>query len=709
MELLFTKPKEEYTRDLQMEKHYLHDAATFLSISKGLPYDVCYDKVKAAITKGGQHEMKDPRVIYLAKETEGNRELYTGTMSGYLKTVAERKCIMSPTMAVYFHPEEKKSLLSEYILLNLAKRKHVKKKMFECEMAGDEAGKNFFNILQTTYKVKNNSLSGAHASASTPLFNKSSHSTLTAGCRVASGTANASNERYITGNYHYYNVDVALANITSIIGHSDYPAIGAAMDEFSLVYPSAEDMLMMIKRSTDLYWRSDEKFALIENYVGKLTAEQRAAFCYTGNLWSLKEFNPDFTRTFLTTLVTKRTEPVADPKAVIKALDADQFALVGLFCGGVLNGNSIGDVISEGGERLQHVGSVAYGVVTAIGQFRNLYKAFWVTNNVPASLADFPSSVRRTAVVSDTDSTIFTVQDWTIWYTGKLDFSETSNDVASIVVYFTSQLVKHFLAVSSGNMGIVSDKIHNISMKNEYMFPVFALTPRAKHYYAYMSAREGNVYLKPEMEIKGVTLKNSKVPDEVMSGAIQLIRDIMDTVLRGELIDLQQILKDVADRERGIYDSIMAGETRYLTTAQVKAPEFYANPESSPYAHYVLWESVFADKYGHSDKPPFFAIKASVTTTNKSKFQEWINSLEDRGVAERLTTWATQNERQHMTTIMLPATIVQSGGVPPEITRVIDVRKIIYNTMESYYLVLESLGYYINVDDRISNLISDRH
>lgn len=706
---LFTQPQESYGRDLDMVKHYLHDAASYLSIKKGLPYEECYEKVKAAISPGGTHEFKDPRVLYLAKETEGNRDVYTGTVSGYLRTVSERNCIMSPTMAVYFNPAEKRSLLAEYILLNLAKRKDVKKKMFLADMAGDKAGKTFFNILQTTYKVKNNSLSGAHASASTPLYNKSSHSTLTSVCRSASGTANASNERFITGNRHYYNLDITLSNIISIVSNSDYVKIQRAMDEFNLHYPSVEETLATIKRSTDLYWRADDKFAHVAELVSRLSPIQRAAFCYMGDLWNLKEFNPAFMREMLTRLITKRTEPVEDPVAVIKALDDDQFALVGLYCGSILNGSTIWDVVKEDGERLQKVASIAKGVMDAIASYATYYAAFMVTDNVPASLADFPSSVRRTAVVSDTDSTIFTVQDWAIWYRGQLDFTETSNDIASIVVYFSSQLVKHYLAVISGNMGIVTEKIHKVSMKNEYMFPVFALTPRAKHYFAYMSAREGNVYTEPELEVKGVTLKNSKVPDEIMNGATQLIRDIMDTILRGEQIDLQQILKDVADREREIQNSILNGETRYLTTAQVKAPEFYTKPESSPYAYYELWEQVFADKYGHSDPPPFFAIKASVAANNKTGFNGWIEGIEDKDLAERLKTWAARYDKTSMTTIMLPANIVMSSGVPPEITRIIDVRKIIYNTMEAYYLVLESLGYYINVDDRISNLISDRH
>ncbi|WP_227625177.1 family B DNA polymerase, partial [Klebsiella pneumoniae] len=59
-----------------------------------------------------------------------------------------------------------------------------------------------------------------------------------------------------------------------------------------------------------------------------------------------------------------------------------------------------------------------------LGDYAILINAFWVTNNMPASVAWIRDSVRQVAITSDTDSTIFTVQDWVQWYCGKVDFSE---------------------------------------------------------------------------------------------------------------------------------------------------------------------------------------------------------------------------------------------------------------------------------------------
>ena len=36
---------------------------------------------------------------------------------------------------------------------------------------------------------------------------------------------------------------------------------------------------------------------------------------------------------------------------------------------------------------------------------------------------------------------------------------------------------------------------------------------------------------------------------------------------------------------------------------------FKKGPSESPYFHYLLWENVFAEKYGHVDEPPYGVIK----------------------------------------------------------------------------------------------------
>jgi multisubunit Na+/H+ antiporter MnhG subunit len=184
-----------------------------------------------------------------------------------------------------------------------------------------------------------------------------------------------------------------------------------------------------------------------------------------------------------------------------------------------------------------------------------LIRGLWVTQNVPASLSHFPDSVRRAAITSDTDSTIFTVQDWVIWHQGRVTFNEMGNAVAAVMIFLAAQSITHVLARMSANFGIEEKRLYQIAMKNEFKFDVFVPTDVAKHYFAYISAQEGNLFAKYEKEIKGVHLKSSNAPKAVMKEAEKMMIHIMETVLAEKKIDqagLARVLPDGASQDPGV-------------------------------------------------------------------------------------------------------------------------------------------------------------
>ncbi|MFO6295533.1 family B DNA polymerase, partial [Pseudomonas aeruginosa] len=85
------------------------------------------------------------------------------------------------------------------------------------------------------------------------------------------------------------------------------------------------------------------------------------------------------------------------------------------------------------------------------------------------------------------------------------------------------------------------------AMKNEFYFAVLALTTRSKHYFASQDAQEGVMFNESRMEIKGVGLRDSKVPKKINSRAKKLMEDIIKTVKAEEKIDLASILKEAGN------------------------------------------------------------------------------------------------------------------------------------------------------------------
>jgi hypothetical protein len=652
----------------------------------------------------------------LVRNKHGDRELQEMPFDQWLDSVRERQEILSPSLTSYVHPDKRESVLAQYISGNLKLRKKAKHAKFVAELKGDELTTAIQESMQTTYKIKNNSLSGAHCSPYTILWNKSSHSTLTSTCRTATSYANANNEKFLYGNRHYYAPDIVKANIVSIVNHSDLRKMQEVMDRFHITPPTVEQVMGCVQRSTQAYWRSPAQLAVIENLVRGLDPVERAAFLFTSDFYHLAEVNPNFVRQFLTDLSMKATDPLpeADVEMWMDKMDDNLKAFVGMLCAKEIGvGRSLGDADGQG-TKLKDLRWNDYALVAAtvkkiiqtLDHYEDFIRTFWVTDNLPSSVYYMPNIIRRGAITSDTDSTIFTVQHWTEWYVGKLDFSDTSMAIASSMVYLSGQLIRHILATLSGNMGVARQNITLLSMKNEYYFPVFVLTSRAKHYYAYISAQEGNVFKDLKTEIKGVALRNSNVPPFITDKAHALMRKLMDKIMAGEKISIKQVMGEVASIEQGIRDSVERGSYDLMPRMQIKGMASYKDPSASNFIHYDMWEEVFAPKYGHAPAPPYSAIKVSIDADNPTKLKRWLDSMEDQVIANKLRAWLQKTGRKAVSQLLLPEMVLSMTGVPKEIVLGVDVRGLIFQMMEAFYLILESLGIYMR-NDNITRLVSD--
>lgn len=703
----FVLEPEQYQRNLDVLTAYRRDAALYLHKRTGRPLDECQRYVEQSTGPGGKFAVTDPTVLALSKNKHQDRETIEIPFTQYLDDVVRRKAILSPTLATYLSPHEKKSLLAMYIAGNIKRRSAVKHEMFEAEQAGNKELEVIKDITQSTFKIKNNALSGAHSSPFTPLYLKSAHSTLTSTCRSATGYGNANNEKFLYGNRHYWSPDVVKANIVSIVNNTDYNQLTAAMTRYGIRAPSATETMECITYSTDLYWRNAIETQAIFELVEALSDLERTAFVYTGDLYHLAKYNDAVVRTFLGRLSAKATHPTTEADNYIRLLDSDLKAFVSLLCAKELVGTDMKKLKVSDPHAYAIVGATARDVMACLGEYQEMIHALWVTPNVPASVAALPSSIRRGAITSDTDSTIFTVQDWTRWYVGKVDFSETSLAIAHTCVYLASQTIIHVLAKMTANMGVVPEQIHQLAMKNEYAFPVFSLTSRSKHYFAYISAREGNVKTNMDVEIKGVALKSSNRPPNVMKQLRTLITDTMDMVMSGEGVSIHDVLGRVSGLEQEIRNSVEGGRYEYLTTKQLRSSASYKQGTDAPaYLSYEMWNEVFGEKYGHTPPPPYFAVQVSVEADNPTKLKAWLAGMEDRAIAEKMEAWLARRGKQAITSLLLPESICAISGVPKEIISAINIRKLIYATMEPFYLILESLGLYM-VNNNHTRLVSD--
>lgn len=702
----FVLPADAYKRDVDVLKHYVEDATTYLMVSTGKPKEVCLDFIKKNLRPGGDFPFVDPEVEYLQREENGDRARKTTTLRRYLAESLASQELIAPTFTTYVNPKIDKSLLAIYVEENIAKRGKAKKEMFAARAAGNKELASVKKIEQTGRKLANNSISGAHVSASTPLYNKTAHSTLTSVCRCTSGYGNANNEKLLSGNRHYFNHHIVLNNIITIINNFDEEFTRKIIAKFNIHYPTVEETMNCIIYSASQYWWDREKLQLVIDLVNKLTDIQRAAFVYSGDMFQLMSHNQELMREFITKLSNKVFGQHPNPlESIYKAPDS-YVNLAHQICH--LETKGIGkdyDRIKDT-DKIHTLALTIENIAHTVIEYSELIKAFWMPEIVPASLSHFPDSIRRSALTSDTDSTIFTVQDWVIWYSGKISFDDRSRAVYSSVVFLASSTITHILAKMSANLGIVEEHLFKIAMKSEFSFDVFIPTQLGKHYYAAISCQEGEVFEEFDYEIKGAQLRSANAPREIIKAADVMMKKIMHDVMEKGTVSLYEHLRTVADIERQVEASIRSGKLNYLRNGSIKDSGSYAGEaEDSPYQNHFFWQEVFAEKYGEMPNPPYNTKKIPVSTDTAAKLRAWIDGIQDVKFKDRLVSYLAKNEKTTIGTFNLPVEIISAKGIPEEIIEIIDFDKLKLDICRIFYIILETLGYYA-VGDKTKKLIS---
>jgi hypothetical protein len=719
MENPFILPNEAYERDLNVVAAYQHDAAKYLALRTGQPIEVCLDYVRQVTHPGQPTGFKDPKALVLVKNKQGDREATTMSFMRFLGRVNKEKLLLSPSMAAYLPEQYRQSTHAQYIEEGVKNRKRVKGEMFDAERdmaaaiaAGNDAlaaqKKELAMVKkgeQNNLKINNNSYSGATVSTATILYYKSTHSSLTSTCRTATSYANASNEKFLAGNRHYYDPEITKANLLALISAADLGKVQQTCDTFGLVYPSADQVVEMVRHSSDLYWQGETHLQAIAQMAANMTPVERAAVVYISDLYHLHKFNPEFTVNFLMELSQPGEASAGVSEDEFKAYDEDIRLLANFINYDVVGGRDKKALLAEAPEVYEQIKATARRAVETLNRYRGLIEAFWLTRSVPSSVHAFPSAYRKAAVISDTDSTMFTMQYWVEQCFGNVSFSAPAKRVVFAVVFLVSEMVLHILAIQSANMG-VTKKLRLLAMKNEFYFAVLSMTTRSKHYYASRDAQEGLMKARAELEVKGVGLRDSKVPKRINDTAKEMMEEIIATIKAEQELDMRDILKRIADIEREIIASINNGSYEYMTTGQVKAKESYKNEDNATYQQYEMWRDVFAPYLGMTKEPPYSVVKVSLAVNNRTELDEWCVRMNNPYLANKLKEWMLAKKRKDLSTLLIPYTVVETSGIPKEIVAGVDIRKIIFNTMGVFYLMLESLGIFMQ-DKKITRLISD--
>ena len=687
----FTRPVEEYTRDYDLVGGFVNQSSRYLQMQTGAPLDKCEAFVREALDKDGRFELKDRRSLTLVRNKHGDREPKVVGFMQFLKTVEKNNLKLSPALNAYYDESVIESDHSVFIKEGVDARSYFKGEMFTARDMKDWVRFHFMKGEQENKKINNNSYSGATLSNATALFYKSTHPSLTSTCRAATSYANATNEKLLAGNRHYYSPDIVKANILAIIQAANLELLQRAIEAYGLVYPTVENCMETVARSAVFYWESDHQLKLIRAMFTHMTEVERAAFVYSMDLYQLHRLNKEVIETFLFELAGRSEESDGDGvDAEFKSLDGDMELLATFLHFDHTKGRALKDVYKEEPEVIGKINATSRMMKATLLKYKLLIRAVFLCPILPGSIYEFPTARRRVVPISDTDSTMFSMAYWVEALFGRPSMSNEAKRVVFAIVFIITGIVAHLLAMLSASMGVTMSKRRILAMKNEFYFSVLISTTSAKHYCASQDAQEGRMFAEPVLEVKGVGLRDSKVPAEIKAFLKDTMWSLINTVKAEKKINMHSLLTSIGDKEREIEKSLMAGETKYTISKRVKPAESYAKPESSAYYHYKLWQEVFAPKYGNAPDPTYDAVKVSLLAGKRSEIEAWCTKMGDKAMAERLKAFLHKTERTGLSDILLPAILLEQDGIPPEIIAAIDIRNTIFSNMSSFYLLLES-------------------
>lgn len=706
---LFQREPAQYRRDLDIKTAYFQDMITGISKKYGISVEKAQEFVLTTTSENGKYPFKDKLTRIVAPNEYGDRQLVDTTFLSYVTKAQENDMVLSPSMVIYENPDREHSISSKFIAVNVKARGVAKDEMKQAESAGLVDLQISKNNEQKNKKLDNNALSGAHVSASTILHKPSIHTSLTSMCRCAANYGNANNEKIIAGNRHYFSPDIIEANILATIRLVNLETFGAMVIEHNLVYPTVDQAMEVAIHGSHRYFKNPKRMDAVRHLLEGITPLERAAWVYIGDLYHICKFNQAFVFKLLDRL-SCRDNPIVEMESsqILKVLPEDGVILVAHLCADLLAGKSIKAVKDMPVETQQIVAATAYNVFTALVDYHSFIREIFVTDIMPSSVWDVPSQVREAVLAGDTDSTIFSVQNWLEWRFNEISFKPEAVNFGHAVAFLTSASIINVLAIMSKNVGVRDRQLFQYAMKSEFYFSVFLLTSRAKTYAAIKAIQEGIVKSKFELERKGAVLKGSNTPEFIMEKVETALIRILKTVRADEKIRVMDYLTECADLERSLEKGLRAGDTTFYKRAQIKPAETYKKgQDESPYSHYLLWKEVFADKYGHTVEPPYAALKINLESDgSQPMFNKWLASIEDPVIRDKLIAYLKRTGKTKITNVIIPQAIANLNGVPTELLEGMGLRKIISTLLEPYYVLLEPLGQFF-VDDNQLRLVSD--
>ena len=255
------------------------------------------------------------------------------------------------------------------------------------------------------------------------------------------------------------------------------------------------------------------------------------------------------------------------------------------------------------------------------------------------------------------------------------------------IIHIITLMITRVLDEFQLRSNLVPNSHGTTSMKNEFLYLTLLTSAAKKHYQGMVKVQEGNVFKKPKPDVKGMEYMKPSMAGETTRDYIKklVFNDIL--LAKNQVPNVSDILDKLDKFEKDIERSVLAGEDRYIKTANIKSADAYKEAMSiGPYKAAYVWNYLYPDK--EIELPG----RAYIIKVNLIKPKDFAKlSVDNPEMFAKLMTLFENNEfikRSGITNIALPI----DEPMPKWLKPYINLDEIKANNLKLLLQVLNCLG-----------------
>lgn len=573
--------------------------------------------------------------------TQSNEKM---TQEQFIDLFLNKPYILSGYSTLYENQDEVINIGSAALKFLLDSRKVFKGKMEESEYGSDQYV--YYKILQLTYKVLANSYYGILGQRQSVFYNPHVQNSITMTGQDLTTTAIVAMENFLADNVNFKDLDDILTFVDSILSEKPSKDILGYIDEPK----NHKDLFEYFVSKTITL--SDKDKDVLNKLLNNLDIERVNRLYYKNKILQFV-----FDSSYLTNLLdnlTKYKYSETPEEAMITPLEEFRSALID-FC--------FSDMIFE-------------------DRFRRVMK-----------------DTRDVIVASDTDSIFINLNNYVIETTQKFHLDKNNKDqqmtVMNVFVNLITEALEKTMDRLTGNMGMLDEFKHIVSMKSEFLYKRMLLTRNKKSYGGLIVAELGRLLNKPVLDIKGLSIKKTTMSKKLRNEFTKILHE---DILESDQINLKSIINKFDEIGLEIEESLKKGELVYSIPKSIELFESYKNPSTLEAVRgAIAWNALEPDQ---TIVPPEKVNLLKLTTIEKDspgmlslknnypeKYEAIMKAVFNEGVENPVIDIS----RFGFNVVSLPKDL---DRVPDYLIPLIDYKTIVNNNVSNGYILLESLGIY---------------